>query len=144
MAQQFKHILVPVDFSEACEQATEAAIELFGDQAETITLLTIYEGMAKRHTEMESEVDAMMTDNITEKTQNFAKKFLSKHSGIQAFIKKGHAAEEIIHFAKSKACDLIVMGFQDRKSFARLFAGKATYEEVSRQAPCSVFLFRPC
>ncbi len=141
MAQEFKNILVPIDFSEDAEKATEAAITLFGDRAETIALLTVCESMVNRHAEMISEVYSIMTDLVKEKIQDFAKKYTEKHAGIKAFIKKGHAAQEILTFAKENETDLIIMGSQGRGSIARVFFGSTTYD-VSRKSPCSIFVIK--
>ena len=52
MSTAFKRILVPVDFSDHAEAAVETALTDFGEGADEIILLTVYEGMQCRYTSM--------------------------------------------------------------------------------------------
>ncbi|MGH1440629.1 MAG: universal stress protein [Cellvibrionaceae bacterium] len=140
MPKEFKHVLVPVDFSENAEQAVETALNVFGN-ADTISLVTVCESMTNRHTEMVAEIDEMITKTINEEMQSFAKKYEGRHSNLKAYIKKGNAAPQILSMAKELEVDLIVMGSQGSSSLARVFFGHTTYD-VSRKAHCSVFVIR--
>jgi universal stress protein A len=140
MSQEFKHILVPIDFSVDSERAMENTLTIFG-HAETITLVTVCETLSNRHAEMGAEIDEIMTRNIKSETDIFLKKYEGRHKNIQSIIKKGHASTQILAAAKDLKVDLIVMGSQGRSSIARVFFGSTTYD-VARKASCSIFVIR--
>jgi universal stress protein E len=140
MTQKFKHVLVPVDFSEDAERAMETALELFSG-AETITLLTVCETISNRHAEMGQEIHELMTKNTQMETQSFLEKYQGRHNNIQSLIKNGHASTQILAAARDLSVGLIVMGSQGRSSIARVFFGSTTYD-VSRKASCSIFVIR--
>ena len=141
MPKEFKHVLVPVDFSENAEEALETALKVFGDSADTISLITVCESITNRHAEMMTEIDDMINKSINEQMQSFASKYEGRHKNLKAYIKKGHAAPQILSAAKELDVDLIVMGSQGASSLARVFFGHTTYD-VSRKAHCSVFVIR--
>ena len=141
MSQEFKHVLVPVDFSEDSERALETALNVFGDNADEISLVTVCESVSNRHTEMMAEIDEMMENTVQEEVRNFVKKFEGRHKNLKAYVKKGTAAPQILSAAKEMNADLIVMGSQGRNSLARVFFGSTTYD-VSHKAHCSVFVIR--
>ncbi len=141
MTQAFKHVLVPVDFSDESELAAEVAIEKFGEEADTITIVTICESRSNRHAEMPPEIDDMVVEGVQHKTKVFVDKFKDKHKNLKSVIKKGHASQQILNAAKDLDVDLIVMGSQGRSSLARVFFGSTTYD-VARKAHCSVFAIR--
>jgi nucleotide-binding universal stress UspA family protein len=141
MTQEFKHILVPVDFSEDAEKALEAALTVFGGNADQITLLTICESMSNRHAEMVAEIDEMMMKSIHEELNAFLKKYEGRHKNLKGFVKRGNPSNQILNYAKEIKADLIVMGSQGRNALARVFFGGTTYQ-VSRKAHCSVMVIR--
>lgn len=140
MSYDFKHILVPVDFSDHSEKSVKAALTIFG-QAEKITLLTIAEKISSRHAELMTEVDEMMAQATKERMDEFCSKFANENRNIQKLIKRGSPAHQIIVTAEENDVDLIVMGGQGRNALARVFLGSTSYD-VARKAPCSVFILR--
>ena len=142
MPKTFSNILVPIDFSEDADRAVEACLELFGDKAESIKLLTVCESRGNRHTEMLPEIDEVMEQTVNDKIIAFAKNYEGRHKNLKAYIKNGQPASQILSVAKEMEVDLIVMGSQGRNSLARVLFGSTTYE-VSRKAHCSVFVVRP-
>ncbi|MGH1486184.1 MAG: universal stress protein [Cellvibrionaceae bacterium] len=141
MPQEFKHVIVPVDFSDDSERALETALTVFGDKADEISLITVCESVSNRHTEMIAEIDEMMEDTVQKEVQTFVKKFEGRHKNLKAYVRKGSAAPQILLAAKEMNADLIVMGSQGRNSLARVFFGSTTYD-VARKAHCSVFVIR--
>ncbi len=141
MSKEFKHVLVPIDFSENAEEALETAFKIFGDAAETFSLLTVCESITNRHTELVAEIDEMITKSINEQMMTFCEKYKGRHKNLQTFVKKGSASSQILSAAKELDVDLIVMSSQGASSLARVFFGHTTYN-VSRKAHCSVFVVR--
>lgn len=143
MSKQFKTIMVPTDFSEDSELAMQQALQLFGDNADRIILLTVYEGAQSRYTELSvgGEVDAMMDQSAHSGLESFKEKFQDSSQVIETVVKKGNPASKILEVAKEMDVDLIVMGSQGRNALARVFFGNTTYQ-VSRKAHCSIFVVR--
>ncbi len=135
----YKHILLPVDFSADSENATQIAIDSFGDTAEKITILTVSETMAQRH--VMSEVDGILYEAAVNQLKIFKEKFQPLCNKIDTIIKKGNPAVQIIKVAHELNIDLIVMGSQGRNALARVFFGGTTYQ-VARKSPCSVLVVR--
>jgi universal stress protein A len=141
MSQIFKHVLIPVDFSEDSELAAGIALGKFAADAETITIVTVCETRGNRHTEMPPEIDQLVIDNIKQRTSDFAERYNDKYKNLNTIIKKGCAATQILNTSQDMNIDLIVMGSQGRSSLARVFFGSTTYD-VARKAKCSVFTIR--
>lgn len=148
MTETIKNILVPVDFSENSQVAMATALEYFGDKAEKIIILSVYEGSEKNSGSDTSnnEVDHMMAKSALIEMTRFTKLFeaeaKNKNATIETEICKGNPDKEIIDTAKAKRSDLIIMGSQGRGSMLKsMFFGGTTYQ-VSRKAHCSVMVIR--
>jgi nucleotide-binding universal stress UspA family protein len=147
MTESIKHILVPVDFSESSEIAMVMALEYFGDKAEVITILSVYEGSEKSVLPdvPDNEVDQMMAKSalieMTRFKKIFESEFKNKKAVIDTEICKGNPSKMIIDTAKGKRSDLVIMGSQGRGSLKSMFFGGTTYQ-VSRKAHCSVMVIR--
>jgi nucleotide-binding universal stress UspA family protein len=71
-----KHILVPVDFSEQSAKALEAANELLGNGAKSVTALHIYEYRAQYFPYLLSEEEKEKADNeVRRKKEDFIKRY---------------------------------------------------------------------
>ena len=148
MIQEIKKILVPVDFSENSEVAMGTALEHFGNKAERITILSVYESSEKNSdpNSPNNEVDDMMEQSALIQMTRFVKLFdaeaKSKGAVIETEICKGIPGKQIVDTAKAKRSDLIIMGSQGRGSTLKsMFFGGTTYQ-VSRKAHCSVMVIR--
>lgn len=60
---------------------------------------------------------------------------------VQHYLLIGDEADEIVHLARDKSCDLIVMGTHGRTGLGRLLMGSVA-EKVMRHAPCPVVTVR--
>ncbi|MGS2716837.1 universal stress protein [Eionea flava] len=147
MTESIKHILVPVDFSASSEIAMSTALEYFGDKADSITLLSVYEGSEKSALpdSPDNEVDRMMAKSALVEMTRFKKIFedeaAKKKAVIDTEILKGNPSNVIITTAKGKRSNLIIMGSQGRGTLKSMFFGGTTYQ-VSRKAHCSVMVLR--
>jgi nucleotide-binding universal stress UspA family protein len=144
MQKHFKHILIPMDFSPNSTLAIETALDSFGTKAETITMLTVFEGTQVNNTDfsVNNEVDSMIEKASRDELENYRRRYSERHQDIRTVATKGNPASRIISMAKELDADLIVMGSQGRNSLARAFFGGTTYQ-VSRKAHCSILVVRP-
>ncbi len=146
MSKEFKHILVPVDFSENSEVAMKLALEYFGDKAASVTILTVCEGSHKKSQEEPlTEIDYMMAKSANIEMTRFKRMLTDSYPDCKAEIKTminhGTPSSEIINVANSSRMDLVIMGSKGRNSLVKVFFGSTTYQ-VSRKVSCSVLVAR--
>ena len=105
----FKHILMPLDFTDKCDAAVEVSREIAGRWESRVTLLHVVE-----------TIDSVPNEEVREFYQGLerrARKMLTRlqtdlaHQQVAAEIAVtlGKRAEEIVGFAADHAVDLIVM-----------------------------------
>lgn len=101
MSTAFKRILVPVDFSDHAEAAVETALTVFGEGADEIVLLTVYEGMQSRYTSMRmsEDMDSVMDESAKKSMGAFQEKLSGRHKSLRSLVKKGNPAAKIIDIA---------------------------------------------
>jgi universal stress protein A len=149
-------ILVPVDFSASSEQALRAAIDLAKGSGASLVLVHVHEPvvfwdrklMAAKPMllglpaleALPSEPDSTaLFDNRLEALQ----RELSERSGlhVEARLRSGSAAAQIIDVAFDERSDLIVMGTHGRTGLQRCLMGSVA-EAVVRYARCPVLTLR--
>ncbi|HEX6912569.1 MAG TPA: universal stress protein, partial [Longimicrobium sp.] len=64
------------------------------------------------------------------------------HVEIEACVRSGDAASEIVHEARAWDADLLVLGTHGRRGASRVFLGSVA-ETVLRNAPCAVLVIPP-
>jgi len=135
----FKHILCPIDLSEASAHAVEQAIAFAHWTRATVTVLYVYEPLYTPIPGLPSS-DYDITDEERERTRVRAARFMSElvqDGASNLEIAVGHPARVIVQDAMDLPADLIVMGTHGASGFERLILGSVT-EMVLRHAPCPV------
>ena len=105
----FKHILIPLDFTEKGDAAIEISCEIAGLRASRITLLHVVEA-----------IDSAPNDEVREFYQSLEERGHRKLARLQAdlahrqiaaeiAVTLGKRAEEIVRFARDADVDLVVM-----------------------------------
>lgn len=130
-------ILHPTDFSERSGYAFETALALARDYGARLVLLHV--------TNPPWKTDPGVQPN-EEYHQALQEKLRWLHPSeapvsIEAFIREGDAATEILGKAEECRCDLIVMGTHGRTDLRGRAMGSVA-ENVIRQAPCPVIVVR--
>jgi nucleotide-binding universal stress UspA family protein len=139
----FRRILVAYDGSEGARRALSMAAELARtDRAELVALgveahLPHY-GATVGEVEEEHRFEEQEERRLLAEAAAYA-----EEQGLELIqeIRAGHPAQTIVHVAKEKAADLIVVGHSGHSGVWGLFLG-GTAEKVSRHAPCSVLIVR--
>ena len=142
----FKHILCPVDFSEASMQALRYALSLAQEGDANLTILHVIphemftfggfdEGLSIAEYLFKREVDAerLMKEAIPESAGIYCR--------IQSLIVRGKPNSEIMRIASDRHADLIVMGVQGRGAVDLTLFGSTTHYVV-RHAACPVMTIR--
>jgi nucleotide-binding universal stress UspA family protein len=142
--EKIKKILIPTDGSECSSRAAEAGIslakvlgaEIFAVYAiDPIIVEEITKGVGTNDIEKELREKG-------ERYLNYVVKSAEK-AGLKAtaILAEGEPHDQIIHYAKTKGIDLIVMGTYGRRGTKRILIGSVT-ERVIEYAPCPVLVVR--
>jgi nucleotide-binding universal stress UspA family protein len=139
--QKLTTILHATDFSDLAENAFHAAFALA--RAHNARLILLYVKQPQETIQGEfglmppepEATDAAILDRLGELVPE------SSPIQVERLVEHGKAAEVIVHVAKERHCDLIVLGTHGRKGLARLFYGNVA-DSVTRSAPCPVLALR--
>jgi nucleotide-binding universal stress UspA family protein len=144
MAPLIRRILVPTDFSEHSQRATEYALSLAERMGASVDLLHVWEPPAI----MESETLVMVPGDPGAQLEMvglaqagrllnaWTERYQSSPVPLHVHLERGPAADTIIRFAQG-GYDLVVMGTHGRTGLARLFMGSVA-QKVAARASCPV------
>lgn len=146
---QIERLLVPIDFSEDSVQALDharafatlhqAALELV-HVIEEPTFPAFYSSVYKAaYGEGPASLEEEARAALERLTQDVTGEDVVR--GIGYYVRRGHAAAEIIHLAEEHDIDLIVIGSQGLTGMNRLMLGSVA-EQVVRGAPCPVYVVK--
>jgi nucleotide-binding universal stress UspA family protein len=135
----YKHIMIATDGSELSEKALAQGLALAKPLGAKVTVATTTEPW---DAVIVGEVAVVLPVEKYEETADAnARAILSRAqaaasaAGVDAemhHVKDRHPAEGILEAAKSKGCDLIVMGSHGRRGFSRLVLGSETNEVITQ------------
>jgi nucleotide-binding universal stress UspA family protein len=130
-----KHILVPMDWSQASHRAFHLAVSLARGHDAQLTLLYAV------------PLQALMYGPPPESYLNHLYEELCRlrpsdpKVRVRHLVAEGAPVATILNAARESGCDLIVMGTHGRRGLNRLLRGSVA-EEVVRRAPCLVLTAR--
>ncbi|MCC6215992.1 MAG: universal stress protein [Polyangiaceae bacterium] len=146
----FQRILVPVAFDASTPAAIELACRLATELGATVDLLHVIDVPESARADLESwaavtasrayasdyrgEVEARLrrlADDLAPR--------LPRPAATHVLV--GDPAATIVHHARERRHDLVVMGAHGRTGVARVFLGSVA-ERVTRRAPCAVLTVR--
>ena len=143
-------ILVAYDGSDSSKKAIELLSRMAKSDDEVILLTVIpAELLSSTFTKMllptidlsSVAKDSSFKERAEETLKEAAKKIENKVEKIETIVETGDPADEILVTAKSKACDLIVVGYKGYGKEGRFLIGSVT-DKVVRHAYCSVMVVR--
>jgi len=147
MEPLFKHILVPIDGSEASLKAVQMALRILAlSPACRLTVLYVVDKLvlaelvrfSKRD---ERDVGAELEEQARRYLESARKQADQQGVSAECEIRKGDPFEEIIEAANSLGADLIIMGHTGRRGTTRVLIGSVT-ERVLDYAPCPVLVMK--
>jgi len=143
--QGYQHILVPMDFSDACSQVLNRAIELGKQNQARISLIHIVEYLPPMDPGYDSVILPDWYDNekvLIEQAEKYLQKIADEHHIPQRQCKviNGAPKQEIIRYSEEHQVDLIVIGSHGRHGLQRLL-GSTAYP-VLHHANCDVLAVR--
>lgn len=134
-----KHIVVPVDGSEAAERAARFASTLLPAGAQ-ITLLFIYDAPSAEMLGLgalsEQEIERVK-HAVAQRSFEKATMAITPGANIDRVVELGHPARAIVSFAKANSADLIVMGSRGLSAINEVLLGSVS-DYVLRHSPCPV------
>ena len=140
-------ILVPVDGSEASEQAIEMLASFFDLESADVTLLHVLETLwlpEEEDLELPEEAVQVKLQLRLEGEALLARaraKILPRHSGVTTVVREGLPANEILSAADEGEYDLVVLGASEATDMKHRILGSVS-TKVTWNAPCSVLLVR--
>jgi universal stress protein A len=146
---EFKKIVLTTDLSENAEAAVPYAVQLAKISRGTIYLLSVVEDMVyygnPAATEGVFPVEWMVANRRDREVRLKTKaEELSKKEGLKVVdvLRQGHAANEIINFAKDEHADCVVISTHGHTGLSHFIFGSVA-ERVVRMCDCPVLSVRP-
>jgi nucleotide-binding universal stress UspA family protein len=143
MMTAIRRILCPIDFSDHSRRALDHAIAIARWYESTVTVLYVFSaapvtafgpGPVAFEPIVLTPVDC---DQLLADTKAFAEAESAPGITIEALVREGNTAAEILEQAASMKTDLLVIGTHGRSGFERLVLGSVA-EKVLRKANCPV------
>jgi nucleotide-binding universal stress UspA family protein len=140
---KIRRILCPIDFSDHSRRALDHAMAIARSHQSTVTVLYVFAplpvaavglGPMGLETTVLSPIDR---ERLLDETKAFAATEDATGVTVEALVRGGSVAAEIVDQAVDMQADLLVMGTHGRSGFERLLLGSVT-EKVLRKAPCPV------
>lgn len=143
----FKHILIPVDGSQAANAAVDKAVELAGLTGAAVTVLTVYRhhGMLEGSLSMVRRDDPGVLDDILRDHATLIAETAKQRARdlgateARAFVKNGPVSRSILAFAQEHEADLIVVGSRGAGTVDKYLLGSVSHK-VTSVAECPVLV----
>ena len=133
----FKRILVPTDFTETSEKATDLALSLAERLGSSVTLMHAYEIPIMGFPDGALVATADIATRIADASRSALDSAVAKRQGakvkVDGILRDGVAWEEINRVADEIDADLVVIGTHGRRGLARALLGSVA-ENVVRTA----------
>ncbi|WP_428242617.1 universal stress protein [Gynuella sp.] len=132
----YKKVLAPVDLKENgySPEIAKTALALARAEDAEIYLVSVLNGVSSASSEFEQ---------FEEKLMAFAEQHMGVDERVSLHVLLGNASEEILKFAKAKACDLIIIANHKQTTNMLGNPGFGTITaKVAVQAACSVLIVK--
>jgi universal stress protein A len=139
----YTHILLAIDFSPATDSVTRQAMELRRVFKTKLSLVHVVEFTPMNLSNdmalpQEVEFGQELVEQSKQRLQELGEKLGIDQS--ECFVLQGSTRQEILHLAKERNVDLIVIGSHGRQGIQRLLG--STANAVLHGAPCDVLAVR--
>ena len=140
---EMRRILCPIDFSEHSRRALDHAVAIARWYEAAVTVLHVFSPVTVAAVGAAPVVFEPMVlapvgrDRLLADTKAFAAAESAPGVAIEAVVREGSTAAEILKQAASMRADLLVIGTHGRSGFERLFVGSVA-ETVLRKSSCPV------
>jgi nucleotide-binding universal stress UspA family protein len=141
----FRHLLVPVDFSESSAHALRHAVELAAESGGSLVIVHVVPadyGWLGIGRDQSRDLDRSLQRQAADRLRTFADENVGHNVAADLEIRVGRPAEEIVVAATESKCNAIVLSTRGVTGLDRYFIGSVA-DRVARLAPCPVFLIPP-
>jgi|SRR4030095_6588251 nucleotide-binding universal stress UspA family protein len=141
---QMKRILVPIDFSDCSKKALQYALALAKTHEAAVTLLYVVApayGVAELSGIESAQLEVTMREGGEKELAKLSVDELRGEVAVEALVRTGSPAVQIIEAAQSLPADLIVISTHGRTGLKHVLLGSVA-EHVVQRAPCPVFVVR--
>jgi len=142
---RIKTILVPIDFSDCAKKALQYALPLAKEHEAAITLVHVIATPSYPIGEFGgleyATLQADTSDLIDKKLNELAVDEAAGEVPVDAVVRTGSPAAEIIDVARKLPADVIVISTHGRTGLKHVLLGSVA-EQVVRHAPCPVLVVR--
>jgi nucleotide-binding universal stress UspA family protein len=139
-----KKLLVAFDGSPSSSKAFDFALELSnlcpGPSHEICILSVAQPPEPADLVEMDAIIDAA-TEHYEELFKELRQKAAAANVPITTEIAVGHPAEQIVHYATEKGCDMVVLGHRGKSRMEKWLIGSVS-KRVTSYAPCTVTIVK--
>ncbi|MEX0937643.1 MAG: universal stress protein [Pirellulales bacterium] len=105
----FKHILVPVDFTDANEAALSVALELATQNGSRLTLLHVIERVDQAEDEEMQKFNRMLLENAQQQLAGMTGPFDEAGVSVEKVVVYGRRGGEIVRYSQDSGVDLLVL-----------------------------------
>ena len=140
----YERILVPTDGSDGVERAIRHAVDLAVDHGATVHALYVVNSASYAGMPMESSwegIDEMLRSDAEDAVSMVEAVGDDYEVPVETAILDGSPSKEIVRYAETEDCDLIVMGTHGRGGIDRLLLGSVA-EKVVRSSSVPVLTVR--
>lgn len=142
--KNYAHVLLTTDFRPDCKKVAERALEIVGHYGAILSLVHVLEttpvvyGAGEFALPFENTIEIELLKEARERVAVEAKEL--KIPPDRAHVLLGSTAAEIVHLAKEKTIDLIVIGGHHTAGLRLLFG--STANSVLHSMPCDILAVR--
>ncbi|WP_456386261.1 universal stress protein [Desulfolithobacter sp.] len=149
---EIKRVLIPIDFSDNAEKIVDAGAYVAGTFKAEVHLVFVvqnfddYSGFFVPPVNLPN-LEKELFDSAQERMEAFVRDHeeMIRNRGVSKVVHKvlaGDVAEELLNYAKTVDCDLIVMGTHGYKGLERILFGSIA-DKVVKNACCPVMTINP-
>ena len=134
----FKHILLPTDFSEGAELATNIAVDMAATSGATITLFHAYSLPVLMYADgITFPVSEIGSSSAADALQAALTRLRQRWPNCDALLVCGVPWQQILMAIETSGADMVVMGTHGRRGLPRAILGSVA-EKVVRLSPVPV------
>ncbi len=138
----FKHVLMPLDFTEKNDPAIAIAREMVGSADSRLTLLHVIEAVEGAGDEEMREFYRVLEGRARTSLARLQLDLANQQLEAETAIVFGKRTEEIVRFAGEAAADLIIMSSRQLDPGAPMQPWPTISHKVAVFSPCPVLLVR--
>jgi nucleotide-binding universal stress UspA family protein len=140
----FQHLLVPIDFGDAMQTAIDLALALAKGGEAQITLMHAFDltgFLAATSAAPPIDIEPILS-HLKQELARVVESARARHAQVDSVFCTGNTTDAILEIARSRACDVIVIGTHGRRGLAHALLGSVA-EKIVRLAPVPVLTVRP-